>query len=474
MNGDVYVVRTEARYPAAPFDGEDSVSGALRSLFLMWGRNPRNPFEGWVKPGDRVVIKPNWVHHENRLEPNLDALVSHSSLVKHLLDLLALALDGRGSVVIGDAPLQSCAFDQLMKRTGIGDVVARAQATYPRLEILIEDWRLTVLPERYGGPVRRGSSKGVGEERYRLVDLGASSFLEEIADYADLFRVTCYPAAPMTRHHQKGKHEYLVTNRVFDADFVINLPKMKTHIKAGLTGALKNLVGVNGHKEYLPHHIKGASEDGGDCYVTGHRIRRWYDAAYDRFWEAYGDLSNAQRRLGSLRLGALWRAGRMLTGDTTATGSWYGNETVWRMTLDLNHLVYFGPRAARRIITIVDGIVAGEGDGPLQPTSKHLGLLVGGENPAHTDCVLGRLMGYNLSRVPTLYHAIHHRKSRFGGTPLEDVRVRLWEKGEARTVSMDGLPDLDFVKPEHWRRASRIPRQARWSRSDMSGAEQPA
>ena len=86
------------------------------------------------------------------------------------------------------------------------------------------------------------------------------------------------------------------------------------------------------------------------------------------------------------------------------------------MTLDLNHLLYFGDPAPRRIISIVDGIVAGEGEGPLQPTSQTAGVLVAGANPAYVDCVLARLMGYNVSRLPTPYNAVYHRKSRFGGT----------------------------------------------------------
>ena len=67
MNTDVFVVRTDARYPAFPYRGDDSAVRALESLFVMWGRDPRNPFDGWLKPGDRVVIKPNWVSPQQPL-----------------------------------------------------------------------------------------------------------------------------------------------------------------------------------------------------------------------------------------------------------------------------------------------------------------------------------------------------------------------------------------------------------------------
>ena len=58
----------------------------------------------------------------------------------------------------------------------------------------------------------------------------------------------------------------VVDQAIIDADLVINVPKLKTHKKAGVTGALKNLVGINGNKEFLPHHRKGGAASGGDCY----------------------------------------------------------------------------------------------------------------------------------------------------------------------------------------------------------------
>ena len=453
MTNEVLVVESDREYPPYPYEGRTSVARALTSLFTMWGKDPANPFSDWVRPGGRVVIKPNWVHHDNPLERNLDALVTHSSLVKHLIELAARALQGRGSIVIGDAPLQNCDFAQLVKKSRIGEVVDDCRKAYPHLNIGIEDWRLTLFDGGDAAQRRSAAADRISTD-YRITDLGSASFLEDIADYADKFRVTCYAPQQMAAHHRKGKHEYLVTRRVFDADLMINLPKMKTHIKAGLTGALKNLVGINGHKEFLPHHMIGSSEGGGDCYYKGHRLRNWYDAAYDRLWNQYQQLSESRRRIGNLMLAGLWRASSTITGDTISTGSWHGNETIWRMTLDLNHLLYFGQGAPGQIISIVDGIVAGEGEGPLRPKAKHTGLLIAGPNPAYVDAVIGKLMGYNISRVPTTYHAIYHRKSKFGGEFLDNFHVNVWREGTARSVAFDELPNLQFDKPEHWKRAA--------------------
>ena len=58
----------------------------------MWGKDPDNPFKEWVGPGARVIIKPNWVRHNSPNEAGLDALVTHAALIKHLIDLVAVAL----------------------------------------------------------------------------------------------------------------------------------------------------------------------------------------------------------------------------------------------------------------------------------------------------------------------------------------------------------------------------------------------
>lgn len=120
----------------------------------------------------------------------------------------------------------------------------------------------------------------------------------------------------MRRHHAEARHEYLLANSVLDADLVINVPKLKTHIKAGVTAALKNLIGINGHKEYLPHHTNGCPASGGDQYP--HRsyvkpVRNWVD---DRYWR----LAVPGGTLGHLR-SVLSVVGRALAGTGGGTCS---------------------------------------------------------------------------------------------------------------------------------------------------------
>ncbi|MBM3269625.1 MAG: DUF362 domain-containing protein [Candidatus Sericytochromatia bacterium] len=440
----------------------------MKELFSLWGADPADPLGGVVPPGGRVLLKPNWVLNYNSRGHSLDSLITHSSVLFYLADWSARAMRGKGEVVLADAPLQGCNFGNLLKEARVSDILQRLAARHPGVSFEAEDWRLTVMSRngddgrKWSSGVAQGQRTGYEDFRandYRLVDLGCGSFLEDIAEFSNRFRVTQYKPSRMADHHAPGKHEYLIASRVFWPDVLINVPKLKTHIKAGLTGAMKNLVGINGHKEYLPHHILGSHEEGGDCYDRSSPVRSLYDRLYDEFWESYSGLPKARRVGTHIALEFLWRFSALLTADSTSAGSWSQNETIWRTTLDLNHILYFSERSPRRVITVVDGIVGGQGEGPLTPDPRPAGVLIGGENPAYVDAVAARVLGYNISRIPTVYQALYHRRSRFAGPYLEDYEVNLggdW-KGQ---VGFREVPVLDFIKPKHWRRAAGSPAAA--------------
>src|SRR5262249_37300955 len=93
---------------------------------------------------------------------------------------------------------------------------------------------------------------------------GASEFV----GYAGQGRLygASYDMAETNERHHGQRHEYLLCRTPMEADVFINLPKLKTHKKVGLTCALKNLVGINANKNWLPHHTEGSPEDGGDQF----------------------------------------------------------------------------------------------------------------------------------------------------------------------------------------------------------------
>ncbi len=456
MRSEVYMTLTEPAYGSFPYDrADDPVLLALRGLWSAWGCNPDNPLTRWLKPGGAAVIKPNWVMDHNPLGHGIESLVTHTSLIRHMIYACATAMQGTGTILVGDSPLQGCNFEALLRRSRMNELLEIVRRQLPGLKIEVQDWRSTVLQlqgKMTGCPVSPQVGKDNGE--YEAVDLGRDSFLEEICDYVKDFRVTMYKPSLMLAHHGPGRHKYLLVKCALDADLLINLPKLKTHMKVGLTGALKNLVGICGPKESLPHHIRGSYFEGGDCYCTGNVFSRWADRLYDDWWENYAAMSVPGRIAYSTAHRMLKAAALGTGGGTISAGSWSGNDTLWRTVLDLNHAIYFGANAPRQIITIVDGIIAGEGQGPLKPAPRPTGLLIGGENPACIDAVLARIVGYNIARVPMVYHALTHRKSRFAADLAGLSVVRMEREGRTRSMSVGEVPQMDFRKPRHWRRAA--------------------
>ena len=77
---------------------------------------------------------------------------------------------------------------------------------------------------------------------------------DPISDREGTFRNTNYNSRDMAAVQRRGEHQFLLCREPFEADVVLNLPKLKAHAKAGITGAMKNIVGLNGDKNFLPHH----------------------------------------------------------------------------------------------------------------------------------------------------------------------------------------------------------------------------
>ena len=114
--------------------------------------------------------------------------------------------------------------------------------------------------------------------------------------------------------------------------------------------------------------------------------------------------------------GASWarllkRAGLAVFGDNSRTvrsGNWYGNDTAWRMVLDLNRALFYFDGAGRprerplRYLTVVNGIVAGEGDGPMAADAIAAGLVVAGFNPVAADTVCATIMNFDYRKLPML------------------------------------------------------------------------
>jgi len=287
-----------------------------------------------------------------------------------------------------------------MRAAGIPQMISRFSSAGTNIDV--KDFRRTIRPNDNLSTAPREGCRSLDE--FILYDLGTDSLLEEITTSNSEFRVTMYNPELLKRTHGPGKHQYLVAREVIEGDVVINVPKLKTHKKACVTGALKNLVGINGHKEYLPHHRKGGLPNGGDCYGQSSFIKTSVENLLDAANRAQTGIS---RRLlaSSVRVGI--GLGKLLNRGDDYDGSWYGNDTVWRMALDLQRILHYGRRDGtladspqRAVLTITDAIVAGEGDGPLSPEPVGLGMMTLGTNTAAVEWVNTLLMGLSPDKIP--------------------------------------------------------------------------
>jgi hypothetical protein len=283
-----------------------------------------------------------------------------------------------------------------------------------------------------------------------LFDLGTESLLEAIGANAD-FRVTMYNPDLLMRTHGPGRHQYLIAREAIEADIIINLPKLKSHKKACVTGALKNLIGINGNKEFLPHHRKGGSAQGGDCYEGGSWIKR----------SAEDLLDAANRRSGRMRAGFLLCATaalvgvRRMGGNDDVEGSWYGNGTIWRTCLDLDRIALYGrpdgslgDTPQREIVTITDAIIGGDGEGPLSPGPVAAGFLTGARNLAAAEWVHALLMGFDPERIPVIREAFRIDAYPLASFGPETIRARF--EGRERPASSLGPFGPSFRPAAGW------------------------
>jgi uncharacterized protein (DUF362 family) len=407
-----------------------AVRAALRALGLdaaRYGTPDWNPLGELVALGGTVVLKPNWIRHWNPAAGgSLDSLVTHGSVLRAMADFALLATGAGGNVLVAEAPQHDCDFEAVRSATGT-DAIVRFYEERLRVEMPVIDLRREAVRYRDGVIVERRPLPG-DPRGYRLVDLGCRSAFHGSGLDPRRFRGADYDAAPTSAHHQGGRHEYLLSETVLRADLVLNLPKLKTHKKTGVTLALKNLVGINGDKNLLPHHCVGSEAQGGDEYPG----RSLLAAARSLGTEwARGLLARGAGR-GVIR--ALRRAEDVARGgDFVRSGNWHGNRTTWRMCLDLNRCLYYSdaagahwdaPAPVRPVLTLLDGIVAGEGEGPLAPSDRPLGVVLASLDPVALDLAAVRLMGYDEERLPKVREAMRSQILRVTSVRApEDVAV---------------------------------------------------
>jgi uncharacterized protein (DUF362 family) len=456
-------------YPELPFakseasgranSAYDTVRTALRLLKCddaNAGTARWNPLSAVIRPGDFVLLKPNLVREFRETHGHhADCTVTHGAVIRAVLDYVFLALGGRGRIVIADAPHSDCDFDAVARITGLREI----QELYRRemgFEVEVYDLRPECAVKIDGVIVDHRKLPG-DPAGYAKVDLAEHSMFREIETLCHRLYGSEYDTAEIVSHHRDGRHEFLISRTVLAADVVVSLPKLKTHKKTGVTVNMKNLVGINGNKNWLPHHREGTPTQGGDQFAdeaASNRIERGVMSGFRRVFPLLGPLR-------PLIAGPIKTLGKRIFGDTNTnkirSGNWHGNDTTWRMVIDLNRALHYSDadgvlhdRPMRRFFSLVDGIISGEGNGPLDPLPKPAGLVLAGWNPVAVDVVAARLMGFDWRRLKMLTRALDSADLPLVGFACDQLRVASNRRDYDGALSEIAGPGLGFRPHFGW------------------------
>ena len=332
QNSLVAVHAGKAQYsPTPPFDADaqypehqfptglaNPAYEAVRSVLQLLGMDAEhlgtarwNPLGTLIRPGDRVLLKPNLIRESHAVHGDQwEQVITHGSVVRAVLDYVGLALNGRGTVVIGDGPQTDSDFDEIIRRTGLKEVadVWRRRG----LDVNITDLRRERWLQRGDITYKRVTLPG-DPRGYTTVELGNDS---EFANYnlSGRFYGADYDMDDTARYHNAARHAYVLCRTAMEADVIINIPKLKTHKKTGVTLSLKNIVGLNGYRNCLPHHTVGTPAQGGDEFPSS-SLRRQIES---RSIVAFKRLLAALGGAGGIWARTVKSLGRRVFGETNA------------------------------------------------------------------------------------------------------------------------------------------------------------
>jgi uncharacterized protein (DUF362 family) len=462
------------QYPEIPFKETTSLNlpyNSVRKLFLQlnldkenYNTHKWNPLSKYIKPGQTVVLKPNYVLSFNSSGSNIFAVITHPSILRTLIDYTYIALNGEGKIIVADAPQMDCSFKDLMELQRLDTIQEFYKKTF-NFDIDVFDLRNFELinnrEKAYSENRRNLKGDPIGTV---IINLGKQSEFYGLP--SENYYGADYNRNETIKHHKGETQEYSVSKTILSADTIISVPKLKVHKKVGVTLNLKGLVGINTNKNYLVHFRVGFSDSNGDQLPDN---RSKYDKLlikaqrflYDK---TLANMSANGDKIYSFARGfynKIIKPVRKVSTDTIEfdAGNWYGNDTAWRMTVDLAKILFFADKDGkihdekqRNIFCLIDGIIAGENKGPLSPDEKRSGCLIGGENPIAVDMVAARLMGFDINKIKQ-FNLSNFENLDFSIKTLSEIEITTEDvkiKGEDYFNNNFKDKLLDFVPHPGW------------------------
>lgn len=339
-----------------------------RSLMLLNSTNPENPLEELIKPGDRVVIKPNWCSQYKFPFP-----ITHPSIIFPLVEFSLKA--GASKVNIVEAPM-----------------TLSAGCNWFWSSALIGSHSLAKLLSELHDGAEVNFVDGNADD-FIWVDVGEASELRafgiEALDHDGHTGFEKNMFFDTEDYHGYNPRMYrpglaAIARSYLDCDVFINAPKLKTHLWTGLTVALKNLMGLN-----LRSTIHRMPPDVFRTYEARPDIKHYRESPLR-------DIPHFNRI--KLR--------ECKPGDPPAFSKLYyngpGNDVLWRTLADLNKIIRFADadgrmqnKPQRKYLTVVDGIVGTDKNGPISDSLVRSGCIIAGSDPVCVDAVCAYIMGWD-------------------------------------------------------------------------------
>lgn len=339
-----------------------------RALMLLGPDDLENPLAGIIRPGDSVVIKPNWCTQVCFPFP-----ITHPSVVFPLVEYAIKA--GASRVTIVEAPMtlsRGCAWFWSGALVGVHELTRR-------------------IGERHGVDVRFVDGN---DDEFLWIDVGEAS---ELASYdldaldhdghTGFARNTFFDVAD-TNGVRPGRYRrglYAIARSYLDCDVFINVPKLKTHGYTGLTVALKNLMGLN-----VRSTVHKMSPDRLKDYERRPDYAQWRESPMR-------DVPHFDRSHLSGVAGPWFGA---TPEDRYQLG--FGNDVLWRTLADLNKIILYANKSGvmtsqrqRRYLAVVDGVVGTDRNGPISSSLVHSKCIIAGQDPVGVDAVAARVMGWD-------------------------------------------------------------------------------
>lgn len=414
-SGEFYY-NPSSKYPEYPFENEiadeenpvyDMVRNALYNMGYdreNFGKKNWNPLGEVIKKNQKVLVKPNWVMHINKgieNENDLSALVTHPAVVRAIVDYVYIALADSGEIYVADAPMQECDLDKALERAGYNELFEFWQKYIPSIKIrdlrhystVIDDNVILAKTENdYNEPI--------------VVDLKDKSYHKLGTNNNGKYKVSQYMGEDTQNYHNEKEHKYVLNKIVLEADVIINIPKPKCHRLAGMTAALKNMVGIIYDKNSLPHRKIGSVEEGGDAYEKKNIFKHYMEVADERKTSNSLSKHYNMAKFHSFFEKVFYVIGSIISKDKIRVGGWYGNDTIWRTILDLNTIINYADKNGnicsekqRDMLILGDMIICGEKNGPVKPSPKKLGMIMISQNSYDFDSAICKIMGFPYNMI---------------------------------------------------------------------------